>query len=907
MMHRTASFAFNQTAVICCATCLLMLGAANVRAVEVSGYVEGIWTAAQSPYVVVGDLEIQAGDSLIVEPGVQIRFNGHYTFTCKGTLFAVADEAHPILFTRNLPNDACRWGGLRIENLTARAMLRYCTIEWVDNSTQPQPYYFGALYLLGSCWADVRCCTLRHNRAQYGAGIAVYVSAVPAFERLLIYDNTATVQGGGYYTNSGHPVTILNCVFHGNTAPQGGAIWLQNSMWTGVRNSVVWNCGSDPIAYVGRDPKVNYCDVEGGYAGEGNLDLEPQFVNAPGGNFHLGPLSPCRDTGDPAWVCNDPDATRNDMGAYGGPLGLMDIPYPGVRFSEVGAQFQLANGGSQSWGDFNNDGWDDLATGGCLYRNDGGAGFSNVTASAFGGAGIADGVWGDYDNDGYLDYYHIGYTCTLWRNRGDETFEDVTATAGVRPDTLIGGEAFRSDTATWLDIENDGDLDLWVLGSGNFDVLVWPDYLYRNNGDDTFSDISEQSGIRDNYDYDAHGRNIATCDYDQDGDTDVYVGNYWLYPNYHYRNNGDGTFTDIGQITGTAGILDWAGDWRPYFGHTIGCFWSDLNLDGHEDLLVSNLAHPQYLWFSDVSCLYINPATPTCEEPWPDVRAHSGIRYEETHSAVVAADFDNDRDSDIYYTCVYAGRRSYFYEQTAPLNFTENTEVAGVYMGDGWGASLVDWDNDGLLDMSARSGASSYLLMYRNVTPQAGHWIKVRLQGVESNSFGVGARLWALVDGVPLVREIRTAHGTNTSTHGLWAFFGLGDAARVPILRIHWPSGLEEEYLDLAADQTYTFREGEGGPVMSAPDDAEAQPGMTVLSPNPARGGAIHFALSEGTRVRLELFDLAGRRVRTLLDGFQAAGAHSVPVAARGLSAGVYFYRLTTPAGGYVSRCVVMR
>jgi hypothetical protein len=897
---------------------LLVLAAASappspVGATDVSGNVAGTWTLAQSPYLVTGDLQIVAGDTLVIEPGVQVRFTGHYELVDRGTLLAVGTESQPIVFTRHYPTDASRWAGLSIELSGTRAMLRHCVIEYVDNRTQPQPDYYGALYIVGSCFADIRSCTIRYNRAQYGAGITTFASPVAMLDRLLVYGNEATVQGGGYYTNSSHPVTLANCVFYGNTAPQGGGLWLQNSNWTGIRNTIVWSCGAAPLAHAGRAPHVEYCDVQGGYAGAGNLDADPRFVNPGAGNFRLGADSPCRDAGDPAWVFNDPDATRNDMGAHGGPLGATEIPRPRVRFVNQGNAFQLARAGVQAWADFNDDGWDDLSSGGRVYRNEGGNGFTDVTDAAFGGS-VPEGVWGDYDDDGLLDYYGVGYDCTLWRNLGNETFQDVTAPAGVRPDTLVGGERFRSDTATWVDIDNDGDLDLWVLGSGNFDVLVWPDFLYRNNGDGTFTDISEESGIRDNYDYDAHGRNVAVSDYDHDGDTDVYVGNYWVYPNYHYRNNADGTFTDIGPITRTCGVPDWAGDWRPYYGHTIGCFWADLNLDGWEDLLVSNLAHPSELWNSDPTLFYINPATATGEEPWADWRAMGGIRFEETHSAVVAADFDNDRDADVYLTSVYAGRRSYFYEQTSPLSFTENTAGAGCLMSDGWGASYTDWDNDGRLDLSARGGAEPYLLMYHNETPDAGRWIKVHLRGVQSNSFGVGARVMAFVNGTPLMREIRTAHGTNTSEHGLWAHFGVGDATVVPILRIWWPSGLVEEYNQLAASGNYLFVEGGGGEPGAVSDETLARAGLHGLTagPNPAWGASgapaatIRFGLSEPARVRVELFDVAGRAAGTLVDGVLAAGEHAVPLPP-GLPAGVYLYRVRTAAGTQAGRCVVLR
>jgi hypothetical protein len=488
----------------------------------------------------------------------------------------------------------------------------------------------------------------------------------------------------------------------------------------------------------------------------------------------------------------------------------------------------------------------------------------------------------------------------LWRNLAGAAFEEVAGPAGI----VIADPTFVSDTATWIDYDQDGFVDLYICGSGNFETRTWPDYLFRNNGDGTFSDASDAAGINAYWPWDAHGRALGACDYDDDGDSDLFVGNYWLYPDFLLRNDGDGTFTDVGEESGTCGVGVDAGDPRDYYGHTIGCAWTDLDVDGNIDLIVSNLAHPQWLWFSDPVMIYMQDGGE--QVSYTEARAYYNIRYEETHSAVVAADWDNDCDADLFFTSVYEGRRSFLYEQTEPLWFTERTSAAYLFFDNGWGAVANDFDGDGRLDLVARPGGDPYLGIYRNTTSETGHFVRFRLEGTASNRAAIGAHLKVHAGGKTHVREIQSTMGVNTSGHGFVAHVGLGDTAVVDRVLVRWPSELLEEFGPYPADATYSLIEGTGVPPAGV-DEAE-QAFEFSGGPNPWRESmTIRIQLMRPGNVTLEVFDLTGRSVQVAEVDHYPAGTHELHLDNRRLTSGLYFYRLIAGDQQETGRFVILR
>ncbi len=456
-----------------------------------------------------------------------------------------------------------------------------------------------------------------------------------------------------------------------------------------------------------------------------------------------------------------------------------------------------AGAGHAAFGDVDRDGDDDLLTGGTLWINDGTGRFEDRTEAA-GLAGVGgETVFGDLDNDGYSDVLAVGSQARLFRNRGDGTFEEVTQAAAVAIPANSQGVA-------WLDFDADGLLDFYAASYGTLADPEVPerDFLFRNRGDGTFEDVTGAMGMPvDKPRY--HGRGVAAADHDGDGDLDLYVGNYRLDPNQLWRNRGG--IAGFDEVAAQAGVQ---GDWSLYgFGHTIGPGFADLDGDARPDLLVPNLAHPRFLWFSDRTTLYRNRGDGTFEAiRTPD----AGIAYDETHSHAVLFDADSDGDMDAYLTAVYPGRRAFLYENDGQGRFRDATWEAGILHLNGWGAAASDVDGDGDVDLVAGR-------VWLNRTAPAGHVLRVRLEGGArpdsvagwSNRDAIGAVVVAEVGGKVLWRQVEGGTGTGCQ-NGRVIHLGLGGTDRVDRLTVRWPSGRVTVLEDIQGDRVIEVSERVG-------------------------------------------------------------------------------------------------
>ena len=316
-----------------------------------------------------------------------------------------------------------------------------------------------------------------------------------------------------------------------------------------------------------------------------------------------------------AWGDYDNDGDPDLYLSNFGPANTLFRNDGNGAFTDVTAQSLVGvtgNSTSVAWGDYNNDGYLDLYVGGydqanTLFQNDGDGTFTDVTdASGLSGV-VGGGPWGDYDNDGYLDLYVSGQPSRLFRNTGSGTFVDVTA------QSLVGDEG----NCAWVDYDNDGDLDISLWG----DSLQ--NSLFRNNGDGTFGDVTGASGLL---------TPVGTCsgarwgDYDNDGDLDAYVV-YYDEPSWLYRNNGDGTFTDVTALAGALGGSSLANN----------ATWGDYDNDGALDLYVVNEG--------EANTLFRNNG----DGQFEDVTAQCGPLGDESYGwAAGWADYDGDGDLDLY-------------------------------------------------------------------------------------------------------------------------------------------------------------------------------------------------------------------------------------------------------------------
>lgn len=441
-----------------------------------------------------------------------------------------------------------------------------------------------------------------------------------------------------------------------------------------------------------------------------------------------------------------------------------------TTFTDVTEKVGLdsVKGGRVAWGDYDGDGDEDLLVDGWrLFRNDEGERFTEVTDTAglMGQWGAVGGVWADFNNDGHLDFYMMaadGFEGRFWKNRGDGTFIDVTATA-VHP--LY---RYPTEGAAWGDYNQDGWVDLYLanyekpesrsihLGRGT------PDVLWRNNGNETFTDVTREAGLVTQEKM--NGRGVNWGDYNNDGLPDIFVSNYRLDPNFLWRNNGDGTFTNVAHEQGVEGK-----EKKGLYGHTIGSEWGDYDNDGDLDLFSANLAHPRYIGFSDKSMLLENSGPPNYR--FMERTQKAGIRYQETHSDPSWVDYDNDRDLDLFITAIYPRGKSVLYRNDGQGRFKDVTWLAGVRVANGWGSAFADFDKDGDLDLVV--GSWDGIRLFANDGNQ-NSWLQVRVVGRQCNRDGIGSRVEVWSSRSRQIREVQGGKGTGTQ-HSLPVEFGLGE------------------------------------------------------------------------------------------------------------------------------------
>jgi enediyne biosynthesis protein E4 len=459
-----------------------------------------------------------------------------------------------------------------------------------------------------------------------------------------------------------------------------------------------------------------------------------------------------------------------------------------------------------------------------LYRNRGDGTFEDVTARA----GVADDSWGcgvcvgDYDNDGHVDLYVTNFGPNrLYRNRGDGTFAQVAEKAGVADPGWGAGASF-------FDADGDGDLDLYVanyveatledvlsarrtnLWREKARVMVGPfglrggrDRFFRNKGDGTFEDATDEAGMTDVAE--SYGLGVLASDLDNDGDVDVFVSND-SNPNFLYRNDGKGKFTEIGTWSGAGlnsqGIAQ-AG---------MGVDAADLDGDGLQDIALSTFIH-------DSASLYRNLG----QLQFEDISAPLGLKkitYNVLKWGCAFFDYDLDGDVDLV---IVNGHIYPQVDQTPELGETDR-QLPILLRNDGAklidvsrsagpgfqvpvsarGLAVGDHDDDGDLDLLVTVMDGSPLLL-RNDSPRRGHWLKLRLLN-RHGSPSINARAMISAGKRSQIRELRSG-STYQSQNALELHFGLGEATTVDSLEIHWPGGGTTRLKDVKADQIVTLKE----------------------------------------------------------------------------------------------------
>ena len=478
-----------------------------------------------------------------------------------------------------------------------------------------------------------------------------------------------------------------------------------------------------------------------------------------------------------------------------------------------------------------------------LFKNNRDGTFTDVTTqSGLGRAGWGQGCCvGDYNNDGWNDLFVSYYgQNVLWRNNGNGSFTDVTAKAGLIQAPGPNGRPRWNSGCAFLDYDKNGHLDLFVANYIDFDIKTAPlpeaagcaykgiqvacgppgleggkNILYRNNGDGTFTDVSKQAGILDTIG--TYALSVTVADLDNDGWPDIYVANDSTAATF-YRNQKDGTFKDEAIESGIA----YSPDGKPQAG--MGVSVGDFNRDGLLDIVKTNFA-------GDTDSLYQNLGDGTFE----DHTYLSGLGVNTRYLGWGVGFFDPDNDGwlDIFISnghvypevdgshieAPYAEHK-YLYRNLRNGQFEEVTTKAGNGITDeapARGCAFGDYDNDGDIDVVVNCvNTTPQLLRCDTAAPTADQprrsWIKLRLVGTKSNRTGIGARLAVTAEnqsGKPLrqIDEVRSG-GSYYSQNDLRLHFGLDKASKVDSLEIQWPSGAKDTLKDLAVNNLYVVQEG---------------------------------------------------------------------------------------------------
>lgn len=606
-----------------------------------------------------------------------------------------------------------------------------------------------------------------------------------------------------------------------------------------------------------------------------------------------------------------------------------------AQFTEVslesGMALQHTNamliGGGGAFFDYNNDGWLDIyLVGGNdddgLFHNNGDGTFTNVSEAAglesTSGYQTTGVITGDVDKDGYRDVFVMTWDTQanlLLHNNGDGTFTEMGRKVG------LNGVSF-SMAASFGDFNLDGYLDLYVgnyieenggyTPDDGFGHICSTNFFYVNQGDGTFEEVSEDYGLNDN----GCTLSVAFTDLDNDNDADLLLANdfgEWVTPNAAFENlHPSNSFSNVAVEANL--------DLKIY---AMGIAIGDYNEDGLLDYYMTNIGHNPLLknrggfQFEEVAQISGVDNTYSGTDP------ETGNFLFATSWGAAFLDYNNDTYLDLFVSnghvpAVDAIKNAendpnkLFRNNQANGTFTDMSSIMGIANSDICrGMATGDYDNDGDMDIlvvaitapSRPSTFEDHIMLFRNDNPPA-NWLKVELEGVNSNKEGIGSRVEVSVDGRTFIREIDggSSHASHNSTI---AHFGLADYEMVDEVRVKWLGGEDQIFTNVAANQLVSIKEGES----TAIEEQTARLLQLHTTPNPFQTTTqIHYSLPKASTVSLEIYDVTGRLVDAISHNKQTAGSHTIDwKPAAKLTSGVYFCRMTTDFGIASHRLVIDR
>jgi hypothetical protein len=573
-----------------------------------------------------------------------------------------------------------------------------------------------------------------------------------------------------------------------------------------------------------------------------------------------------------------------------------------------------------SAGDYNADGYVDIFVNNKLYENNKNCTFTDVTDKlglvndynkGFTKSTGQDQTFVDTDNDGDLDIVSFGPDTSVVFINDDGAYTKKILSF---PPFLTFG--YSQLLFNWADLNYDGYPDVFAgqqaseYGANGPDIL--PSYILMNKKDNDFFDESIRMFPKNHIFRRARAATFG--DFNNDGHPDLYIGNYFLERDELYLNDGNGYFTDISpqkklDLTKTGSQ------------HGCGVSWCDYNNDGNLDVMVARIAHSRFVKQYDHrgSVLYRNEGPPNYNftdltgqyNDYPGQIAPCGLEYEDYHSSAAFADVNNDGLPDLLLKTYNPARYISFYEQQEDHTFKMKRFEYGLDKLDCYGAGQVwlDINNDGKLDLAMYN--QNKISLYQNTIHNGNNSVELDLQCTSGNKFAIGARAYVHSQGKQFMREL-TCGQDETVQFPNRLHFGLGDITDIDSIVVWWPTKPKKTdvYKNLKSNNIYALKEG--GEVISTTPvgvrNAELVNFSLSAAPNPFENiSVIAYTVVQYARVNLAVYNEAGTLVQTLVDSEQSPGEYTKDFNASALPSGSYFYRLTIDGKSQTEKLILMK
>ena len=524
-------------------------------------------------------------------------------------------------------------------------------------------------------------------------------------------------------------------------------------------------------------------------------------------------------------------------------------------------------GNGMSLVDYDNDGWDDitLATESTqevrFFKNVNGSFVEQTLNMASLNHQTKSVTWVDIDNDGDKDFFVTSDTNgnKLFQNNGNLVFQDITLASGIAVTNMF------SYGASWGDYNNDSFLDVFI--SNRSESL--PNKLYKNNGDNTFTDVSAQAGI-------SSSGHMSFCsvffDFNNDGWQDIYISNdKYNYANIMYMNNGNNTFTDYSESSLANISID-------AMTTTVG----DYNNDGWFDLYVTNTPGGNVLFRNQGNGTFFNATS------------QSGTSFDSVGWGAVFLDADNNTTLDLYVSGQLDGsvpflKSAAFYQNLGNQTFQIPTNAG--FVGDtseSYSNAVGDINNDGLVDIVVNNSGDNDIFIWKNNTITNNNWLKVNLEGVQSNRDGIGSVIEISINGNKQYRYTHAGEGymsQNSNTE----CFGLGNATTIDYIKVTWLSGVVDIINNVNSNQTLNIIEGS---TLSIEENTISK---IRLVTNPVKD----FIIIESTLqiVKQELYTILGKKIVSQNNG------NKIDISP--YKTGTYLLYVTTNQGLFIKKIIV--